>query len=228
MIITCEACSKRYHLDEASFGQKTRLVRCASCGHSWHQAPLTREATAPVNEFAPSMPSFAAMGQPSVTSQRSFIPWIGFLTVLTVVGALSFALRGRIAAHWPAFAHVIDKAGLMPSSGAPGLVIEQVAPSQITENDRTSLVVRAELVNTSNAVRQVPELTLMVRGHCAEAGLLSRLTTKKVGPTGESSCVLDKWTHKLSETRLQPGERVRFETSPRPAIEGAKDIVIEF
>ncbi|MFN7709447.1 MAG: zinc-ribbon domain-containing protein [Holosporales bacterium] len=227
MIITCEACSKRYHLDEASFGQKTRLVRCASCGHSWHQAPLSREAAAPVGDLG-AMADMARFGEEDkADAKRSFIPWVAFLLAVAVLSAVGFAMRGRIAAHWPAFAHMMDKAGLMPAAGAPGLMIENVVPSQITENGRTSLIVRAELVNTSSEVRQVPELTLMVRGDCEAAGLISRLTTKKDSPHG-ASCVLDKWTHKLSETRLQAGERVRFETTPRPALEAAKDIVIEF
>ncbi|HUD52927.1 zinc-ribbon domain-containing protein [Parvibaculum sp.] len=41
MIITCPACSTRYPVDAASFAPSGRKVRCAKCGHSWHQAPPT-------------------------------------------------------------------------------------------------------------------------------------------------------------------------------------------
>jgi len=41
MIITCPACSARYPVDAASFAPSGRKVRCAKCGHSWHQAPPT-------------------------------------------------------------------------------------------------------------------------------------------------------------------------------------------
>ncbi|ABS63215.1 MJ0042 family finger-like protein [Parvibaculum lavamentivorans DS-1] len=39
MIITCPSCSSRYPVDAASFAPAGRKVRCAKCGHSWHQSP---------------------------------------------------------------------------------------------------------------------------------------------------------------------------------------------
>lgn len=41
MIITCPSCSTRYPVDASSFAPAGRKVRCAKCGHSWHQAPPT-------------------------------------------------------------------------------------------------------------------------------------------------------------------------------------------
>lgn len=41
MIITCPSCSTRYPVDAASFAPAGRKVRCAKCGHNWHQAPPT-------------------------------------------------------------------------------------------------------------------------------------------------------------------------------------------
>jgi predicted Zn finger-like uncharacterized protein len=41
MIITCPSCSTRYPVDASSFAPSGRKVRCAKCGHSWHQAPPT-------------------------------------------------------------------------------------------------------------------------------------------------------------------------------------------
>jgi predicted Zn finger-like uncharacterized protein len=37
MILTCPACSTRYQVDEAKFPASGRSVRCAKCGHVWHQ-----------------------------------------------------------------------------------------------------------------------------------------------------------------------------------------------
>ncbi len=47
MIITCPSCSSRYPVDAASFEPSGRKVRCAKCGHSWHQAPSDGLSPAP-------------------------------------------------------------------------------------------------------------------------------------------------------------------------------------
>jgi len=44
MIIHCPSCSARYPVDAASFAPSGRKVRCAKCGHSWHQSPPTESA----------------------------------------------------------------------------------------------------------------------------------------------------------------------------------------
>lgn len=66
MIITCPSCSSRYPVDAASFAPSGRKVRCAKCGHSWHQSPpadLDIAAAQPVDQEgvaeapAPVLPS---------------------------------------------------------------------------------------------------------------------------------------------------------------------------
>jgi predicted Zn finger-like uncharacterized protein len=57
MILTCPSCGTQYSVKEGSIPQGGRKVRCAACGHSWHQLPESgAEAEAeivPVPEPAP-------------------------------------------------------------------------------------------------------------------------------------------------------------------------------
>ncbi|HTQ13013.1 MAG TPA: DUF3426 domain-containing protein [Rhizomicrobium sp.] len=49
MILTCPQCATQYRVDAAKFPAGGRTVRCAKCGHSWHQdAPAEDAAAAPV------------------------------------------------------------------------------------------------------------------------------------------------------------------------------------
>lgn len=50
MILTCSSCGTRYSVDGSKFPAAGRTVRCAKCGHSWHQA-----AEAPVEPPEPVM-----------------------------------------------------------------------------------------------------------------------------------------------------------------------------
>jgi predicted Zn finger-like uncharacterized protein len=39
MIVSCPSCATRYLIDPTALGGEGRTVRCAKCGHSWHERP---------------------------------------------------------------------------------------------------------------------------------------------------------------------------------------------
>lgn len=57
MILTCPSCGTQYAVKDGAIPEEGRKVRCAACGHSWHQMPETgaprEEAEVPVPEPAP-------------------------------------------------------------------------------------------------------------------------------------------------------------------------------
>ncbi len=76
MIITCPACSARYPVDAASFAPSGRKVRCAKCGHSWHQAPptdLPRKGEEPV--VAPALQPESAPADEIVSVPEPAVPF---------------------------------------------------------------------------------------------------------------------------------------------------------
>ncbi len=104
MILTCPQCDTRYQADAAKFPAAGRNVRCAKCGHVWHQIGPTPEpdpeSEIVVQEPAPppepvsiaSQPRVAAFAPSSVAvaqeaddmpapAPRARGPWLGRVTI---------------------------------------------------------------------------------------------------------------------------------------------------
>jgi len=106
MILTCPQCDTRYQADASKFPAAGRNVRCAKCGHVWHQigptpepdpdaeivvqeptpppAPPPPEPVAPrVAAFAPSPVSVAheAEEEEPAAAPRARTPWLGRVAV---------------------------------------------------------------------------------------------------------------------------------------------------
>src|SRR3546814_10877138 len=73
MIITCPSCSARYPVDAASFAPAGRKVRCAKCGHTWHQAPPT-DMPRPGGEGADVAGAEAGVSEPAPEPVRTAEP----------------------------------------------------------------------------------------------------------------------------------------------------------
>jgi predicted Zn finger-like uncharacterized protein len=149
MIIGCPACRTRYLVDERALGGRAgRTVRCATCGHTWHQsAPPELPAG---GEFAgfegsriepalgvPPRPNIAAdvslevpprprtLPAPTVRPKRrrAALPWLvlAVLFVLAVLAGIFFA-REEVMKLWPSVARLFPRAELPAATEAISLV----------------------------------------------------------------------------------------------------------
>ncbi|MGH6870663.1 MAG: DUF3426 domain-containing protein [Rhizomicrobium sp.] len=81
MILTCPQCATQYRVDAAKFPAGGRTVRCAKCGHSWHQeaeaagpAAAAPPVAAPEPVFRAPAPEPAAAPEPEPPRRAAFVP----------------------------------------------------------------------------------------------------------------------------------------------------------
>lgn len=182
MILTCPACETRYQADEAKFPPDGRMVRCAKCGHVWHQpgpaaAPEPDVAAiAPAREPEPrasapepdpifsSIRAFAPKPQaPSV--ERTPIPWgamlgvaagwIALIAVVLVIGYSIVKYRQEIAMIWPQSAGVYSSLGLKVNNR--GIDFVHVDYHRESEDGQVVLAVTGTIVNDGDRELPVPQ-----------------------------------------------------------------------
>lgn len=211
MIVVCQKCTKRYHLEPVSLGEKGRKVRCASCGHIWFQ------------EAEPVSPAFSLEEKPltPTPSEPSFFHrfarlFIKILLVFCLMGAglLAFSLLGVkqwISRHVPQLELLFGMGDMSATEAQNGLEIRQIHVDPVgglwggahedgKKPSHYSFMIKGQVVNTSSQLQILPPLKIQLKGKCP---------SPQKGP----DCILEEWTHALSKTQILPGEVIQFEIS---------------
>jgi predicted Zn finger-like uncharacterized protein len=236
MIVTCPACSVRYLVDARALGLKGRTVRCARCGHTWHQdAPEDAVAQEPIPQ-ASDVPEAAAAPRrdeppprhvdavPELAGERRIqlpalsrprrrwgpaLAWILALVVLLAgLGYAALRERDRIVAVVPGAAAIYARVGFPPEASGTGLEFRNVATSREMENGLPALVVSGEVTNVSSVPRDVPKLVVILRD------------------SGEHD--LQNTSISVNQARLAPGETIPFHASIAQPAEAASGVVVTF
>jgi predicted Zn finger-like uncharacterized protein len=184
MILGCPVCRTRYLVDEAALrGRSGRTVRCATCGHTWHQAappepPANGGAAEAEGRIEPALevpprpsPTLEVPPRPRAVSSaqprqgRGPSRW-GALRWLIVVVLLALALvagvvvaRGAIVALWPPAARLYALAGLTAEPPGAGLKIEKLVPSRTPDG----LIIEGDIINGGKTAQDVPRLRVALR-----------------------------------------------------------------
>lgn len=230
MILTCTSCDTRYSVDGSKFPAAGRTVRCAKCGHSWHQLGEAPEAVseppAPVAEVAPEVPvSRAAAG--GVSPSRDFAPptataepraslaprlaivagWVGLFAAVLMIAFAAVKYRQHIASIWPQSAGVYNGLGL--AVNVSGLDFQKVDYRRETEDGQIVLAVSGEIVNTSSRQLPVPQ-------------------TVRVTLSDSGKRELYHWTFKPNVTVLAPGGSAPFLTRLASPPSAARNLEVSF
>ena len=203
MIVTCPVCSTRYLVDPTALGPTGRLVRCASCAHTWHQEPAEdapRRVDLPPP--GPPEPDLAIRGTgrvqlPALPPQRrraSGFAWVGYVALIAAIIAGGLWLtREELVSRWPVVARYYQMIGIPVETAQGSFDFHNVTPVRDTENGQPTLVIQGEVVNVSNIARPVPKL--------------------KVTLLDNGNRELQSWSFTVSDDRLLPGASAPFRTS---------------
>ena len=202
MIVRCSACKTRYRVDPAALGEAGRRVRCTNCGHVWHQTPEADATEAP--QAADAIAPTAPLNRPP-----AWAGWAGaLLFVIAALAGLALA-RNAIVMSWPGTVSIYDAVGLpIQAPHAQGLRIVDVQSERVKEGDRTILLVRGHVENTTDKGRRLPALLAVLAD---EAGI-----------------ELHEWPVAALSRVLDGGQSTPFESWLEDPPEGAVKLSVDF
>ncbi len=233
MILTCPECSTRYQANDAAFLPAGRRVRCAKCGHAWHQEPPVAEddvgvaeappapTPEPEREEAPVAPRPRQAEAPAEAASDVDVPalapsrsaklamiggWLGLVIVILVIGWGAVSYRQQIANLWPQSASLYKVLGLPVN--ARGIAFTDVNYKRETEDSQTVLAVSGKLVNISGHELAVPPIRVIL--------------------TGDNGNQLYQWDFTPDVTVLKAGQSAPFVTRLSSPPAGARHLTLEF
>lgn len=233
MIVTCSVCRIRYLVDPRALGPSGRMVRCAQCSNTWHQAPPPDGAVPadvlpppPPIESPPPGPAPASLAPPPLEAperieERIQLPAvprrprrigaaIGWIVLLLIVaGVLGGGYFGhdQVVRMWPASARLYALLGIAAPQANEVLQVRAV-PRRDEENGVPRLVIEGEVINISPDAQPVPKLRVLLKD--------------------PNDRVVQSWTFSVSTERLLPGASVPFTTSVSRPSEAATGMVVDF
>ncbi|HEY1838013.1 MAG TPA: DUF3426 domain-containing protein [Rhizomicrobium sp.] len=236
MILTCPQCETRYEADASNFAPPGRKVRCAKCGHLWHQVAPTSEpeprpetieppASAAPDAVGESEPQLAAdepaaeataiaAPPPATKKPRTQTPqhigmiagWLGLVILILVIGWCALAYRQQIATAWPQAGSLYSALGM--SVNTRGLDFVDVALHRQSEDGRPVWAVTGKLVNVSGQDQTVPPIEVML--------------------TDKNKRVLYHWRFNSGVAVLKPGQTAAFLTRLSSPPTGARHLELRF
>jgi predicted Zn finger-like uncharacterized protein len=234
MILTCPNCATRYEADAAKFLPAGRKVRCAKCGHMWHQPAPAAEADEPEITTAASVetPASVAVEQPAAASAaetQSMRPsvvtplaprktvaagwrmgaltgWAALIAVLALLGWVAIAFRQGIVTVWPKTATFYAAAGMQVNT--VGLAFEDVSYRITSEDDMPVLHIKGKVVNITQRELSVPPISAAL--------------------TDDARRELYDWKIAADAKTLGPGKAASFSARVPSPPSGARHVDLKF
>ena len=226
MILTCPNCATRYQADAAKFLPDGRKVRCAKCGHTWHQsAPETdaapvaavvetaTEAAAPETHVQPEaakapepLSVVSSEGVSSAWRLGALAGWAALIAVVALLAWAAIAFRQGVASVWPQTATVYSWIGL--DVNTVGLAFQDVSYRVTSEDDMPVLHIRGKIMNITARTLSVPAI--------------------RAALTDDARRELYDWKITADAKNLAPGKSANFTARLPSPPSGARHVDLKF
>jgi len=240
MILTCPSCGTRYSVDGSKFPSQGRTVRCAKCGHSWHQAPEAESEPEAVRNTATAAPPPEAASGAVPGSAPDPVPDPVAASATRAYAPAAVAEQPRVALG-PKLAVVAGWIGLI-------VVVLLIGASAVRYRQDIAVIwpqsagVYSTLglhVNSSGIdFRQVEyrrenedgQVVLAVSGQIVNAAQRELPVPQSVRVTlsDASNHELYHWTFKPNAQTLAPGQTVKFVTRLASPPAAARHLEVRF
>ncbi|HWK46177.1 MAG TPA: DUF3426 domain-containing protein [Stellaceae bacterium] len=139
-------------------------------------------------------PSYMPAVIPAKRSLRwTGLVWIALIVIVFAIAAGALLERRQIAAAWPPAARLYAGLGMPMEQTGFGLEIRNITTARTRKEGVQALVVGGEVINTSNSMRPVPRLRVILRN--------------------ANDHELQSTTVSPARDQLMPGEATPFETT---------------
>ena len=245
MILTCPSCGTRYSVDGSKFPSQGRTVRCAKCGHSWHQ-----DAEAPEPEpagMAEPIAGAAAAGGATATAPEaatpeaaasagpdSFTPTRAYASTPPEPPAprVPMASRLAVAAGWAGLIAVVLLIGISAVRYRQDIAV--IWPQSAGVYSSLGLKVSASGIDFREVAykreSEDGQTVLAVSGKIVNGGPreLPVPQTVRVTLSDASNHELYHWTFKPTATVLAPGQTIPFNTRLSSPPAAARHLEVRF
>ncbi len=240
MILTCPQCATRYQTDAAKFPAAGRNVRCAKCGHVWHQIGPTPEpdpeAEIEVHEQAPPAPPPEPAGIAAQPRVAAFAP-TPVSAVHTAEAAPSAAPGGRWAGRIAVIAGWVLLVGLILVIGWAAVSFRDNVATWLPQTSSfyaaAGLPVNPRGIDFTDVAQQLGtedgQQVLAVTGRIVNRSNHElSVPLVRVDLFDMDKHELYHWTFVPGVSTLKPGDSAKFRTRLSSPPAGTHDIEVRF
>ncbi len=154
MIIICNNCETRYHVEDKDIDGEGRKVRCSNCNHSWVQSPLpNQDDEEAILSFEVDKKIITGRMEENVQQTKDNLSWLqssALILLLFVFIALFLIPRSEISV-W-----------LRPLYSAFGVydTYKLEFENANFEYDREDIIIKSTIINNSSETKFLPNMKI--------------------------------------------------------------------